>query len=65
MKFIQLNEKERELLFHTVGDENKVSSTILEKDFWVTWTLRYLFHDFLIEIKLFSNVVHVYQRSMG
>lgn len=45
-KFLQLNEKERELLFHTVGDENKISSSILEKDFWVTWTLQYLFHEF-------------------
>lgn len=46
MKFLKLDERERELLFHTVGNENKISSTILEKDFWVTWTLQYLFQEF-------------------
>lgn len=40
---IDLNQDRRKLLFETAAREMKVSSVIIEKDFWVCYVLNYLF----------------------
>lgn len=36
---------EREILFRNTAEKCGMSPGIVEKDFWVCWTLDYLFHD--------------------
>lgn len=43
---LQANSSERALLFLDAANKNEAQSTVLEKDFWVSWTLQYLFNDF-------------------
>lgn len=45
-KLLQTSSSERALLFLDAAQGNEAQSTVLEKDFWVSWTLRYLFNDF-------------------
>ncbi|MDE6454818.1 MAG: nucleotidyl transferase AbiEii/AbiGii toxin family protein, partial [Dysosmobacter sp.] len=46
MKEIALRErKEREELFLVTAREINLPEAMVEKDFWVCWTLDYLFHD--------------------
>lgn len=41
---IKLPEAEREILFRNTAAKCGLSEGIVEKDFWVCWTLDYLFH---------------------
>lgn len=36
---------EREILFRNTAEKTGLTEAIIEKDFWVCWTLDYLFHD--------------------
>ena len=36
---------EREILFRNTAEKTSLTEAIIEKDFWVCWTLDYLFHD--------------------
>lgn len=45
-KFLQLDKKDQIFLFRNATDGTDNQSAILEKDFWVCWTLNYLFHEF-------------------
>ncbi len=46
MKEIALREREeREELFLVTAREINLPEAMVEKDFWVCWTLDYLFHD--------------------
>lgn len=45
-KYIDLNWDERNLIISNVADKKKMSKAIVEKDFWVCWTLKYLFNEF-------------------
>ena len=40
-----LSRNDREELFIVTAREAKLPEAIVEKDFWVCWTLDYLFHD--------------------
>jgi len=40
-----LNRADREELFLVTAREKKLPEAVIEKDFWVCWTLNYLFHD--------------------
>lgn len=40
-----LNRAEREELFLVTAQETSIPEAMIEKDFWVCWTLDYLFHD--------------------
>ncbi len=44
-RIINLNQERRNLLFETTAREMKVSSTIIEKDFWVCVVLNYLLNE--------------------
>lgn len=47
MKHIRrISVSEREILFRNTAEKCGMSPGIVEKDFWVCWTLDYLFHDF-------------------
>ena len=39
------SKKDREALFRNTADKYGLTEAIIEKDFWVCWTLRYLFHE--------------------
>lgn len=41
---IKLPKHEREILFRNTAAKCGLSEGIVEKDFWVCWTLDYLFH---------------------
>ena len=41
----KLNRNEREELFIVTAREVKLPEAMVEKDFWVCWTLDYLFHE--------------------
>lgn len=43
-RIAQANEEERRALFHNTAAKMGLSDAIVEKDFWVCWTLDYLFH---------------------
>lgn len=43
---LQVSKTERAFLFLNAANGIEPQSTVLEKDFWVTWTLKYLFKDF-------------------
>lgn len=45
-KFLELSPLERARIFINVGRKLHMSEAIIEKDFWVCWTLKYLFDDF-------------------
>ena len=36
---------EREILFRNTAEKTGLTEAIIEKDFWVCWTLDYLFHE--------------------
>ena len=40
-----LSRTEREELFLVTAQETSIPEAMIEKDFWVCWTLDYLFHD--------------------
>ena len=40
----RITDEEREILFRNTADKKNMSEGIIEKDFWVTITLDYLFH---------------------
>ena len=40
-----LSRSEREELFLVSAREKSLPTAVVEKDFWVCWTLDYLFHD--------------------
>ena len=40
-----LSGTEREELFLVTARERALPEAVIEKDFWVCWTLDYLFHD--------------------
>ena len=40
-----LSRADREELFLVTAREKKLPEAVIEKDFWVCWTLNYLFHD--------------------
>jgi len=42
---VKLSEKDREALFENTANQMGLTDAIIEKDFWVCWTLDYLFHD--------------------
>lgn len=44
IRIAQLKAKDREALFRNTAQKMGVSEAIVEKDFWVCWTLDYLFH---------------------
>lgn len=44
-RIAKLPEAEREILFRNTAAKCGMSEGIVEKDFWVCWTLNYLFHD--------------------
>ena len=44
-KVANLSSAEREELFLVTGREKALPEAVIEKDFWVCWTLDYLFHD--------------------
>lgn len=39
----KISNEERRLFFRTAAEESKISFEIIEKDFWVVWTLARLF----------------------
>lgn len=43
-KIAKAREDERRALFHNTATKMRLSDAIVEKDFWVCWTLDYLFH---------------------
>lgn len=45
-KLVQASKTERAFLFLSAANGSYPISTILEKDFWVSWTLQYLFNEF-------------------
>lgn len=45
-KLIKASNTERAYLFLEAAKGSQPQSTIIEKDFWVSWTLKYLFNDF-------------------
>ena len=42
-KFLQLPDKEKQIAFRRASEETGLSEGIIEKDFWVCWTLKELF----------------------
>lgn len=48
-RFLQLKNKEKEIAYRNASEKTGLSAGIIEKDFWVCWTLRELFS--LVEIK--------------
>ena len=44
-KVANLSSSEREELFLVTARERALPEAVIEKDFWVCWTLDYLFHD--------------------
>ena len=44
-QIIRLNQNRKQLLFETTAREMKVSSVVVEKDFWVCVVLNYLMND--------------------
>lgn len=42
-RFLEIDKEERELIIFNVADKKRLSKAIIEKDFWVCWTLDYLF----------------------
>ena len=40
-----ISKKDKEALFRNTADKYGLTEAIIEKDFWVCWTLRYLFHE--------------------
>ena len=44
-KVANLSGTEREELFLVTARERALPEAVVEKDFWVCWTLDYLFHD--------------------
>lgn len=44
-KFAKLSQEERADVFIIVAKEKKMHPAIVEKDFWVCWTLDYLFSE--------------------
>lgn len=45
-KFINASLEEQALVFQNVSDKRKINTAIVEKDFWVTFILDYLFNEF-------------------
>lgn len=45
-RFLEIDIEERELIISNVADKKRLSKAIIEKDFWVCWTLDYLFNQF-------------------
>lgn len=43
-KVAHLSDKDRQDLFRGTGQKMGINEAIIEKDFWVCWTLKYLFH---------------------
>ena len=41
---IMLPSSEREILFRNTAEKAGLTEGVIEKDFWVCWTLDYLFH---------------------
>lgn len=44
--FLKLDSRERNFLFQNASTGNGNQSAIIEKDFWMCWTLKYLFAEF-------------------
>jgi predicted nucleotidyltransferase component of viral defense system len=42
-RFIQIKNKEKEIAYRRASEETGLSEGIIEKDFWVCWTLKELF----------------------
>lgn len=45
LNIAMLNERDRRDLFRTTAEQMHINEAVIEKDFWVCWTLDYLFHD--------------------
>lgn len=45
-RFINLAQNERNLIITNTAEKKNLSEAIIEKDYWVTWTLNYLFSQF-------------------
>lgn len=45
LNIARLQEKDRRDLFRATAEQMRVNEAIIEKDFWVCWTLDYLFHE--------------------
>lgn len=60
-KYLKLEKEERELIISNVADKKRLSKAIVEKDFWVGWTLNYLIN---LSIRTLSvlKVVHACQK---
>ena len=44
-RIANLSAAEREILFRNTAEKLRMAEAVVEKDFWVCWTLDYLFHD--------------------
>lgn len=44
-RIANLPASEREVLFRNTAEKIRLAEAVVEKDFWVCWTLDYLFHD--------------------
>jgi len=45
-EFVKLSLRERNAIISNTSEKKKLSQAIIEKDFWVTWVLYYLFNQF-------------------
>ncbi len=45
LKIARLSEHDRRDLFRATAERMRVNEAVIEKDFWVCWTLDYLFHE--------------------